>query len=92
MLDTIKKYYCPCCGYKTLSYKPPGTFLICEICYWEDDNIQFQDSLYSGGANKVSLIQGQKNFIKFGAIEEHFAKNVRKPNETDVRFTNWKKF
>ncbi|WP_322745805.1 CPCC family cysteine-rich protein [Paenibacillus donghaensis] len=23
------KYSCPCCGYKTLDYEPPGTYDIC---------------------------------------------------------------
>lgn len=24
-----------CCGYKTLTKKPPGTYEICSICFWE---------------------------------------------------------
>src|SRR5260221_11498508 len=39
-----EKFFCLCCGYKTLREKPPGTFDICKICDWEDD---FSD----GGAN-----------------------------------------
>ncbi|MBJ8192719.1 hypothetical protein JDS79_38930, partial [Bacillus cereus] len=49
------KYTCPCCGYKTLNDEPPGTYDICEICFWEDDGIQFADPDYDGGANIVSL-------------------------------------
>lgn len=76
------KYYCPCCGYKTLGKEPPGTYDICEICFWEDDDVQFYDPDYEGGANEPSLRQYQKGFI-----EERFVK--RKPNEKDERNPNW---
>jgi hypothetical protein len=48
------KYYCPCCGYKTLSEE--RSWGICEICFWEDDPIQFEDPDYEGDANVQSLI------------------------------------
>ena len=41
-------YHCPCCGYRTLSEQPPGTFEICPVCYWEDDNVQFNDPTFRG--------------------------------------------
>ena len=44
----IELYTCPCCGYKTLEECSPGTFEICPICFWEDDNVQFEDPLYEG--------------------------------------------
>ena len=84
------KFTCPCCGYKTLDEKPPGTFYICEICDWEDDNIQFDDPDYSGGANEVSLRQAQKNFIEFGAKDKKHLKHVRKPDKNDERDPEWK--
>lgn len=31
---------CLSCGYKTLDEEPPGTYDICEICFWEDDGYQ----------------------------------------------------
>jgi len=83
------KYTCPCCGYKTLDEEPPGTYDICEICYWEDDNIQFDDPDYEGGANVPSLRQAQKNFIEWGACEKRFIKFVRKPNENDIKDIDW---
>ncbi len=79
---------CPCCGYKTLSEK--GGYDICPICFWEDDNVQFEDPDYEGGANIVSLRQAQKNFIEFGASEKRFTKNVRKPSQSDEKDPNWK--
>ncbi|QUH21232.1 CPCC family cysteine-rich protein [Alkaliphilus sp. B6464] len=86
----MKKYTCPCCGYKTLDEEPPGTYDICTICFWEDDRVQFDDPDYKGGANRVSLKKGQKNFLKFGACEEEMIKYVRKPHKNDIRDSNWK--
>ncbi|OME92381.1 CPCC family cysteine-rich protein [Paenibacillus sp. FSL H7-0331] len=82
-------YTCPCCGYKTLDEQPPGTDLICEICFWHDDYVQFHDPDYEGGANEVSLRQGQRNYIEFGACEEIYKQNVRKPTDDDERDTKW---
>lgn len=60
----MKKYHCPCCGYRTLEEKPPGTYQICEICFWEDDDIQFRDPDYEGGANELSLRNYQKGVLE----------------------------
>ena len=56
---------CPCCGYRVglTSYD------ICPVCRWEHDPVQFDDPDYPSGANRVSLRQGQRNFIEFGACE-----------------------
>ena len=81
---------CPCCGYRTLSEPPPGTFEICAICYWEDDNVQFDDPDYEGGANKVSLRQAQRNFIQLGACEARFVQSVRQPTAADQRDPAWR--
>ena len=56
------KYTCPCCDYKTLEEKPPGSYDICELCGWEDDAVQFDDSDYEGGANSESLREAQHDF------------------------------
>ena len=85
------KYTCPCCGYKTLDEDPPGTYDICEICFWEDDNIQFEDPDYEGGANIPSLRQAQKNYLTFGAYSEHCLPFVRKPNKKDLKDPDWKR-
>lgn len=84
------KYTCPCCGYKTLAEEPPGSFDICEICHWEDDDVQFDDPDFEGGANEVSLREGQQNFIKFGACDSDYLGKVRPPNHSNVKDPNWK--
>ncbi|MGE6221329.1 CPCC family cysteine-rich protein [Nubsella zeaxanthinifaciens] len=87
---TELKYACPCCGYKTFRAKPNGTYGICQVCFWEDDPIQLYDPNYDGGANRVSLKQGQRNFMEFGACEKEMIKNVRQPNKDEQRDENWK--
>ena len=56
------KFTCPCCGYKSLDLEPPGTFLLCEVCNWEDDSVQFIDPDFEGGANTNSLRQSQQKY------------------------------
>lgn len=89
-MDTATLYPCPCCGYKTLNAKPPGTYLICPICCWEDDGDATHEWGYSwGGSNNVSLRQAQRNFIAFGACEREWLDYVRRPTASDVRSPDW---
>jgi hypothetical protein len=85
-------YTCPCCGYKTFDEEPNGHYDICPVCFWEDDPIQKDDPTYEGGANRVSLKQGQQNFIKFGACEEEMIHNTRRPNSDEPKDENWLPF
>ncbi len=78
-----EKYRCPCCGYKTLD-PPPHYFEICEVCYWQDDLVQFDEPDRRGGANKVSLNEARANFRKFGAFSEEFIGKTRKPTEDEL--------
>lgn len=87
---TDLKFACPCCGYKTFRAQPSGSYDICQVCFWEDDLIQLEDPELEGGANRVSLKQGQRNFIEFGACEREMIKNVRRPTKDEQRDENWK--
>ncbi|WP_082720328.1 CPCC family cysteine-rich protein [Burkholderia sp. MSMB1835] len=78
------RYACPCCGYLTYLSPPSGTFEICPVCMWEDDNVQLDDPDYSGGANVVSLNQARQNFNLYGASEARFEKSVRRPNPEEI--------
>lgn len=75
----MNKYKCVCCGKYTMKSEPPGTFEICPVCFWEDDNVQYDNPDYKGGANRMSLNKARQNYKKIGAISEEFLKNVRKP-------------
>ena len=79
-----KGYPCACCGFLTLSEKPPGTFEICPVCFWEDDNIQFNNIDFKGGANVESLNEARQNFKKFGVSSLKFLKQVRPPLPEEI--------
>jgi hypothetical protein len=86
----MKKYTCPCCGYKTLDEEPPGTYAICPICFWEDDLVQFKDPDYRGGANHASLREAQQHFVELGYCENRCVGFVRKPTPEDEKDPEWK--
>lgn len=44
-------YVCPVCR----QYKFAGAFDICEVCFWENDDLQCDDAELSGGANRLCL-------------------------------------
>ena len=78
-----QRFLCVCCGYRTLDEKPPGTFQICPVCYWEDDGVQAADES-AAGANAVSLRQAKENFRSIGASDPKHQAVVRAalPSET----------
>jgi hypothetical protein len=87
----MERFFCPCCGYATLGEAPPGTFEICDICFWEDDDVQFRDPLATAGANRVSLTEAQANFIQYGVSELRFREHVRSPKSDEKRNPNRKR-
>jgi hypothetical protein len=82
-------YPCPCCGYVVFA-EPPGSYAICPICFWEDDAIQLRWPDLAGGANRPSLRDSQQNFVRYGAMEERFADNVRSPEDGDRVDDGWR--
>lgn len=78
------RFPCPCCGYLTLDQEPPGTFQICEVCNWEDDNVQCENPSFERGANKESLNQARINFKTFGASSREALSAVRRPLPTEM--------
>ncbi|MGA2597107.1 MAG: CPCC family cysteine-rich protein [Bryobacteraceae bacterium] len=84
MLNEQNAYACPCCGFLTLGEKPPGTFEICPVCYWEDDNVQAADPTFEGGANSMSLEQARRNFAEYGAVSREALGRVRNPRPDEI--------
>ena len=78
------RFACPCYRFLTLSDQPPGTHAICPVCWWEDDEVQYLDPEFSGGANTVSLREARDNFRSIGAAEPGLSGNVRGPTEADI--------
>jgi hypothetical protein len=85
----LNRFPCPCCGYLVFN-EGPGSYDICPLCFWEDDAVQLEFATNGGGANKVSLVDGQRNFASFGACEESAAAHVRRPSEADQRDATWR--
>lgn len=76
MLDLFP---CPCCHCLTRSEDLSGTFEICPVCGWEDDNVQFEKPDSPGGANTMSLNEARANYKEFGAKERGKLGSVRPP-------------
>ncbi|KJH63956.1 CPCC family cysteine-rich protein [Acinetobacter calcoaceticus] len=77
-------YPCPCCGYLTFDDLPDGSFEICPVCFWEDDNVQNDDPDYGGGANGISLNTAKHNFQLYGAVKQEVVAYVRKPLKEEI--------
>ncbi|MBC7883528.1 MAG: hydrolase [Anaerolineae bacterium] len=73
---------CPCCGY--LKIAESGGYEICPVCGWEDDPLQADDPLFSGGANEQSLNEARVNFMAFNAISKEYISRVRPPKSDEL--------
>ncbi len=83
-------FTCPCCGYRTLN-EPPGSYEICEVCFWEDDHSQLIDPADRDGANSpLSLMECQTNYLRLGVSEARFLDTVRSPEAHEVRDAEWR--
>ncbi|ROQ96076.1 cysteine-rich CPCC protein [Streptomyces sp. 2132.2] len=69
---------CPCCGHLVLD-EMPGSHEICPVCSWEDDAVQFRWPTAEIGANRVSLVEAQRNYRDFGARDERGRRFARPP-------------
>jgi hypothetical protein len=66
---------CPCCDFVTLPER--GNYLICPVCFWEDDGQDLGALDEPSGPNhRITLRQGRANFRRFGACEVAMVKNV----------------
>jgi hypothetical protein len=84
------KYPCPCCGYKVFD-REPGSHQVCPICHWEDNLVQLRFPTMPGGANHVSLEDGQQNYAEFGAAERRHQNQVRSPFAEDQQDPDWRR-
>ena len=71
---------CPSCGFNTLSESIYGSYIICKICEWEDDGVQLANPASAGGANKISLIESQKNILNKIPIKVKEYNNIKRDN------------
>jgi hypothetical protein len=57
-MPVVDKIPCPVCGFLTLE-GAYGSYVICPVGDWEDDQVQLANPAGSGGANSKSLIDAQ---------------------------------
>jgi Cysteine-rich CPCC len=78
-------YHCPCCRYPTLPMR--GGFVICRVCYWEDDGQDSHDAgRVRGGPNgTLSLSEARANFGAMGACEAAMQGCVRLPTDQEKK-------
>lgn len=87
-MNELPTYPCPCCG-RLVFGEPPGSYAICPICFWEDDIYQLRFPTM-GGANRVSLVDGQKNYREFHACELEAKPHVRAAKESEPLEPEWR--
>ena len=77
----MKKSRCPCCNYKTLPKGEYGAYSICPVCFWENDGIESAEEYSS--PNHMTLEQGRKNYLEFGACDKRSQAYVREPKNDE---------
>lgn len=63
---------CPCCSYQTI--KERGQYMICPVCFWEDDGSN--DINHYSSVNYMTLLEGMDNFNKYACVTEASIKTV----------------
>lgn len=78
-------YRCLCCGYLTLPVPDKeAAGYICPVCFWENDIFLRKHTHRSVCNSSMTLLEGEKNFIKFGACQERLVQYVREPKEEEI--------
>jgi hypothetical protein len=73
--DPTPRHLCPCCDFVTLPER--GNYLICPVCFWEDDGQDLNEADVPSGPNHgLTLREGRANFQRFGACEEAMVEHV----------------
>ncbi len=71
------RYPCPCCGH-LVHNEPRGSYAFCPVCFWEDDLVQLRWPTTTG-ANRVTLIEAQRNVRRFRACDQRGLCFTRRP-------------
>jgi len=86
------RFPCPACGFLVFD-EAPGSFNLCPICGWEDDDVQLRYPILTGGANRYSLWQEQQRLLKRYPLTVRETKGIErdprwrplKPEEIDTQ-------
>ena len=79
MKNYERSFPCSCCGFLTLSEGTHETFEICPVCNWEDDDVQFNNPDFPGGANQENLNEARGNYKKIWNICPKIYKSCSSP-------------
>jgi len=82
------RVHCPCCDYFTFGSKEEALFEICEVCFWQYDEVAHDMPEINIGANHISLNQARENYRDFGACERKFKDSVREPYKEEYPENN----
>lgn len=72
---------CPCCNYQTLKLR--GEYLVCPVCYWEDDGCNEVDAF--SHVNRMTLREARENFKAFGAVLEKYIPFIE--NDVKIKYS-----
>ena len=75
---------CPCCDYLTIDDSDEIITDICDVCFWQYDEVAQNMPNSIIGANKVSLNTAKKNYMLFGVTEERFLNMVCPPYGDEI--------
>jgi hypothetical protein len=67
----------------------PGSYDICPICGWEDDELGLRYPNERSPANKMLIGDARANFRNFGAAYESDLAYVRKPKPDEISKFRW---
>ncbi|MBI5625457.1 MAG: hypothetical protein HY924_16890 [Elusimicrobia bacterium] len=70
-------YPCPACGFEVFD-APPGSYGICPVCGWEDDDVQLRFPTMQGGANKECLVEYQQETLRSFPLAKKEHKHFRR--------------
>ncbi|XHC26434.1 MAG: CPCC family cysteine-rich protein [Phycisphaerales bacterium] len=59
-------YFCPLCGIKAIDTKPPRSYDICPVCYWEDESDPREGECGPAGANEYPIGVAFRFWREFG--------------------------
>lgn len=73
----MKKLQCPCCGYFTIDSEDEIVVEICEVCFWQFDEVAHENPNINIGPNKISLNEARVNYKTYWVSKKrHMDKNL----------------
>lgn len=84
-MEPLPSHACPCCGYRTFAAPPPGSYIVCPICVWEDlPQHQHQPDPYC-----IALRRAQRTFLETGVSDPRHRHLARPVAAHDQRPQGW---